>query len=116
MVSLTSDKCESSLTKKKMKIPSKQKLTLPNPNQRQDWESVIENVVKSVGNNEELKNSLQKIGKAEKIPRKWNRIDRSTFLVCIFQFFKCSYKNYIYLDISEQHQWISSKPQHRWYV
>jgi|688.fasta_scaffold610914_2 hypothetical protein len=62
--------------------PNKRILALPNSNKRQAWESVVESASKSVDSNEELKSSLQRIGQAEKIPMKWNRLQKSQFMVC----------------------------------
>ena len=77
------DQSESSLRSKVMEnSPNKRILALPNSNKRQAWESVVESASKSVDSNEELKSSLQRIGQAEKIPMKWNRLQKSQFMVC----------------------------------
>lgn len=62
-------------------------LAKPNNNKRQTWMSLVENVVKNVDNtNGELTSLLVKIGEAEKIPVKWNRINKPKFMVynCFF--------------------------------
>ncbi|EFX76922.1 cell growth-regulating nucleolar protein [Daphnia pulex] len=81
MVSLSFDKCESPLIKKEMENTlTKKKLAQPNLNKRRAWTSIVENAVKSVDSNEELKTSLHRIGQAEKIPIKWNRMTKPDFL------------------------------------
>jgi hypothetical protein len=83
MVSLSFDKCESPLIKKEMENTlTKKNLAQPNLNKRRAWTSIVENAVKSVDSNEELKTSLHRIGQAEKIPIKWNRMKKPEFLVC----------------------------------
>lgn len=57
-------------------------LAKPNNNKRQTWMSLVENVVKNVDNtNGELTSLLVKIGEAEKIPVKWNRINKPKFMI-----------------------------------
>ena len=81
MVSVTFDNSESSLVKKEMETSAtKGMLALPSPSKRAAWKSIVDNVVKSI-NNEELKSSLLKIGRAEKIPIKWNRLNQPKFSV-----------------------------------
>ncbi|KAI9561860.1 cell growth-regulating nucleolar protein [Daphnia sinensis] len=57
-------------------------LAKPNNSKRQAWMSLIDNCVKSVDNtNVELTSLFGKIGEAEKIPIKWNRINKPKFMI-----------------------------------